>query len=282
MTTTPNVTLTIAGNDASGGAGIGADLKTFAEYGTFGIATLTVIATMDPDTWKHGVTPVDIQVVQDQLDTALSIDKGIDALKTGMLPTFEHIELVARYIKDYNLNNFVLDPVMVCKGDNEVLNPALAEGLRDLLTPLATVATPNLFEAGQLSGLGELKTLDSMKEAAQRIHQLGAAYVVVKGGQTIPGDQAIDVLYDGKDWTFFKTAKLNDGANHGAGCTFAAAITAGLANGLAPKEAIFKAKDFVSAGIAHGFNYNQFVAPVFHSAKRLTNHDASITEEPAH
>lgn len=92
------------------GPELGSVLKTFAEYGTFGIATLTVIASMDPDTWKHSVSPIDVAVVQEQLDTALSVDKGIDAFKTGMLPTFEQIELIESYIKEHQLTNFVLDP----------------------------------------------------------------------------------------------------------------------------------------------------------------------------
>lgn len=269
MVNKPNVALTIAGNDASGGAGIGADLKTFAEYGTFGIATLTVIASMDPDTWKHSVSPIDVAVVQEQLDTALSVDKGIDAFKTGMLPTFEQIELIESYIKEHQLTNFVLDPVMVCKGDDEVLNPELAKGLRDRLTPLATVVTPNLFEAGQLADMPEPTTVDEMKEAAKRIVDLGAQTVVIKGGRGITDEVAIDIFYDGHEFTLLEGEKIKDASNHGAGCTFAAAVTAGLANGLSPKEAVIKAKDFTHVGIQYGFKYNRHVAPVFHSAKRL-------------
>lgn len=270
MSEQPKVTLTIAGNDASGGAGIAADLKTFAEFGTYGIAALTVIATMDPENnWSHGVTPIDAQVVKDQLVTATAGPK-ITALKTGMLPNVAVIETITAHIKEHELENLVVDPVMVCKGEDEVLNPENAEALRDTLTPLATVATPNLFEAGQLSGLGTLYTLDDMKKAAKKIHEKGAQNVVVKGGKALEGDKAVDLFYDGSDFTIFESDKIKGATNHGAGCTFAAAITAGLAHGLTPKKAVAKAKEFVTEAIQSGFEYNQFVGPVFHSGYRLS------------
>lgn len=269
--TQPKITLTIAGNDASGGAGIAADLKTFTEYGTYGIATITSIATMDPENnWKHGVTAVDLDTVKAQLVTATA-GPEIAAFKTGMLPSVAVIELIADHIKEHQLQNFVLDPVMVCKGEDEVLNPENAEALRDILTPLATIATPNLFEAGQISGLGTLKSVEDMKAAAQKITDLGAESVVIKGGSDLAGDQAIDLFYDGTTFTELKTPKIDQPNHHGAGCTFAAAITAGLAEGLSTLEATKKAKDFVLAAIKHGFTYNQFVGPVYHSAQRLAD-----------
>lgn len=268
------LTLTIAGNDASGGAGIAADLKTFAEYGTYGIAALTTIAMMDPDNnWKHNVTPIDAEVVRGQLKTATAGPK-IAALKTGMLPNVPVIEVIAETIREHNLENVVIDPVMVCKGEDEVLNPENANALRDILTPLATVATPNLFEAGQLSGLGTLKNLDDMKEAAKIIHESGAQNVVIKGGKALDGNKAIDLFYDGNEFTVLETEKIEPATNHGAGCTFAAAITAGLARGLAPKEAVLKAKEFVTEAIRSGFEYNQFVGSVFHSGYRLSKQES--------
>lgn len=268
------LTLTIAGNDASGGAGIAADLKTFAEYGTYGIASLTAIATMDPDNnWRHNVTAIDAEVVREQLKTATAGPK-INALKTGMLPNVPIIEVIAESIRENNLENIVIDPVMVCKGEDEVLNPENADALRDILTPMATVATPNLFEAGQLSGLGTLTDLDGMKEAAKIIHESGAKNVVVKGGKALEGNKAVDLFYDGSEFTVLETEKVEPATHHGAGCTFAAAITAGLAKGLEPKEAVLKAKDFVTEAIRGGFEYNQFVGPVFHSGYRLSKQDS--------
>lgn len=272
MTTEPKITLTIAGNDASGGAGIAADLKTFAEYGTFGIASLAVIATMDPATWKHSTYPIDTSILKEQLNTATSNVQRISAFKTGMLPTVESIQLIAGHIKEHDLKNFVLDPVMVCKGEDEVLNPETANALREVLAPLATVATPNLFEAGQLSGLGEPETVEEMKAAAQKIYNLGTKNVVITGGRNIEGNKAIDLFYDG-EFTVLETPKISGGAKHGAGCTFSAAITAGIAQGLSPKDSVKKAKQFVTEAINKGFQYNEHVEPVYHSAYRLNRQD---------
>lgn len=238
-------TLTIAGSDSSGGAGIQADLKTFAEYGTYGLSALTAIATMDPDNnWSHGVTTIDIPVIEAQLKTIFASDEKIAAVKTGMLPNVEIITVVAKAIKDNQLENIVIDPVMVCKGEDEVLNPENANALRDILTPLATVVTPNLFEAGVLSGLGKLTTLEDMKKAAIKIHELGAKNIVIKGGKALAGDKAIDLFYDGSTFNVLKSEKIAPAYNHGAGCTFAAAITAGLAQGLSVEESIIKSKRF--------------------------------------
>lgn len=266
---TPKLTLTIAGNDASGGAGIAADLKTFAEYGTYGIAALTVIATMDPENnWSHGVTPIDAKIVKDQLDTAFA-GPVIAAAKTGMLPNESVISVIAEKLKDYPDTPLVVDPVMVCKGETEVLNPENVTAMKKLLVPLATVITPNLFEAGQLSELGLLHTLEDMKKAAQVIHDKGAKIVVIKGGKALEGEEAIDLIYDGTSFTTLTAKKVPNAANHGAGCTFAAAITAGIAKGSDPINAIKKAKDFVTEAIQAGFEYNEFVGPVFHSGYRL-------------
>lgn len=262
-------TLTIAGSDSSGGAGIQADLKTFEEYGTYGFSALTTIVTMDPDQgWHHNVYPVEPSLVAEQLKTIFA-GGPVDAMKTGMLGSVEIVQVAEQAIKENLQTNVVIDPVMVCKGEDEVLNPESANAIRDLLLPLATVATPNLFEAGVLSGLGKLTTIEEMKEAARLIHLLGTKNVVVKGGKALGGDLAIDVFYDGSEFTVLETAKIEPAYNHGAGCTFAAAITGGLANGLSVHEAVAKAKDFVSAAIRNGYAFNQYVGPVFHGGYRL-------------
>ncbi|EAE6186644.1 pyridoxine/pyridoxal/pyridoxamine kinase [Listeria monocytogenes] len=259
-------TLTIAGSDSSGGAGLQADLKTFEEYGTYGFSAITTIVTMDPDNnWAHGVTPIDAQLVREQLKTILS-GGPVDAMKTGMLGSIDIIKATREAIDKYDLKNVVIDPVMVCKGEDELIQPENAEAIRDLLLPKATITTPNLFEAGQLSGLGKLTTLDDMKKAAKKIIELGAKYVVIKGGKALERDKAIDLLYDGKEFTIYEVEKISPSHNHGAGCTFAAAITAGLAKGLTVEEAVAKAKDFVTAAIKGGFALNEFIGPVWHGA----------------
>ncbi|QES89866.1 bifunctional hydroxymethylpyrimidine kinase/phosphomethylpyrimidine kinase [Rhizosphaericola mali] len=259
-------TLTIAGSDTSGGAGLQADLKTFEEYKTYGLSAITCIVTMDPDhNWKHNVTPIAPELVEAQLKTILS-GEPIQAMKTGMLGSVEIIKIAANAIKTHQLKNVVIDPVMICKGDDEVLQPDSAQAIRELLIPLATVTTPNLFEAGQLSGLGTPKNLEEMKTAAKAIFELGVPHVVIKGGKALAGEKAIDLYYDGTEFHLLEAEKDANNHNHGAGCTFAAAITGGLANGLSVKEAIYKAKDFVTAAIQGGFAFNQFIGPVWHGA----------------
>ncbi|ARD48727.1 bifunctional hydroxymethylpyrimidine kinase/phosphomethylpyrimidine kinase [Sporosarcina sp. P33] len=259
-------TLTIAGSDTSGGAGIQADLKTFQEHGTYGMTAVTVVVTMDPDQqWAHSVYSLPIDVVKAQLKTALST--GIDAIKTGMLSTEEIIRTAGEAIDESGLDHVVIDPVMVCKGEDEVLNPGNTDAMIKYLVPKAEIVTPNLFEAGQLASMKTPKTIDDMKAAAQKIHELGARNVVIKGGKQLDHTAAVDLFYDGSTFTLLKSEKSDTYNNHGAGCTFAAAITANLANGLAIKDAVIEAKQFVAAAIAHGWKLNEYVGPVMHGAK---------------
>lgn len=259
-------TLTIAGSDASGGAGLQADLKTFQEHGTYGMVAVTVIATMDPDNnWSHGVYTLPTDVLKAQMKTTFST--GVDALKTGMLSTEEVIQTVGEGIAESGVKNVVIDPVMVCKGEDEVLNPGTVTAMIQHLMPLALVTTPNLFEAGQLAGIKTPKNVEEMKEAAAKIIALGAKNVVIKGGRSLGLGKAVDLFYDGATFLLLEADKVDTTYNHGAGCTFAAAITANLANGLSVKEAVLEAKSFVAAAIQHGWKLNQFVGPVMHGAK---------------
>ena len=264
--TTIKKVLTVAGSDSSGGAGLQADLKTFQEYGTFGFTAITSIVTMDPDHgWNHAVYPVNAEQVRQQLKTVLS-GSPLDAMKTGMLGSIEIIELLTETIDQYHLQNVVIDPVMVCKGESEVLQPENGIAIRELLLPRATIVTPNLFEAGQLAGMRNISTVQEMKEAARIIYELGVKHVVIKGGKSVEGDRAVDLLFDGLEFTLFEEAKLETSHNHGAGCTFAAAIAAGLAKGLTVRDAVAKAKMFTTEGIKNGFAFNPFVGPVWHGA----------------
>ncbi|QHE63487.1 pyridoxine/pyridoxal/pyridoxamine kinase [Rossellomorea vietnamensis] len=263
-------TLTIAGSDTSGGAGIQADLKTFQEHGVYGMTALTTVVTMDPDNhWHHNVHPLSIDTLEAQLETVMSV--GIDAMKTGMLGTVEIIELAAKKIDAFGLNKVVIDPVMVCKGEDEVLHPETTDAMREHLLQRATVVTPNLFEAGHLAGTGPIKTIDEMKEAAKKIHDLGAKNVVIKGGKQLKHDKALDLFFDGNEFSLLEEEKVETTYNHGAGCTFAAAITANLANGQDVKEAVTNAKSFVTAAIKHGFKLNEYVGPVMHGAYNRFN-----------
>ncbi|MED2762406.1 pyridoxine/pyridoxal/pyridoxamine kinase [Bacillus thuringiensis] len=264
---TLNKALTIAGSDTSGGAGIQADLKTFQELGVYGMTSLTTIVTMDPHNgWAHNVFPIPASTLKPQLETTIE-GVGVDALKTGMLGSVEIIEMVAETIEKHNFKNVVVDPVMVCKGADEALHPETNDCLRDVLVPKALVVTPNLFEAYQLSGV-KINSLEDMKEAAKKIHALGAKYVLIKGGSKLGTETAIDVLYDGETFDLLESEKIDTTNTHGAGCTYSAAITAELAKGKPVKEAVKTAKEFITAAIRYSFNINEYVGPTHHGAYR--------------
>jgi len=264
---TLNKALTIAGSDTSGGAGIQADLKTFQELGVYGMTSLTTIVTMDPHNgWAHNVFPIPASTLKPQLETTIE-GVGVDALKTGMLGSVEIIEMVAETIKKHNFKNVVVDPVMVCKGADEALHPETNDCLRDVLVPKALVVTPNLFEAYQLSGV-KINSLEDMKEAAKKIHALGAKYVLIKGGSKLGTETAIDVLYDGETFELLESEKIDTTNTHGAGCTYSAAITAELAKGKPVKEAVKTAKEFITAAIRYSFKINEYVGPTHHGAYR--------------
>ncbi|SOC43035.1 bifunctional hydroxymethylpyrimidine kinase/phosphomethylpyrimidine kinase [Salinicoccus kekensis] len=269
-------TLTIAGTDVSGGAGIAADLKTFQEHETYGMSVIVTTVTMDPKTWSHRVFPTALEVVDSQIETALSISP--DAIKTGMLPSEEVIERAKTAFLNSGAKFFVIDPVMVCKGDDEVLNPGLVDAMIEHLLPHATIVTPNLVEAGHLTRRKTPKTLDEVKECAVEIVRQGAQHVIIKGGTGIEGDKAIDVYYDGDEFHLLTTEKIDASYNHGAGCTFAAAITAKLAKGETPLEAVRSAKAFVTSAIKNGWRLNEHVGVVRHGAAN-TVEEIKVKEE---
>lgn len=258
--------LTIAGSDSTGGAGIQADLKTFEEYGVFGFSSLTSIVTMDPNNgWSHDVTSISEELLQKQL---ISVFAGgpVDVLKTGMMGNEKNIAVASQFIEEYGLKNVVIDPVIACKGTAQILQPKSVAGIKKYLLPQALITTPNLEEAGILSGLGDLENLNDMKKAAEIIHQMGAQNVIVKGGHRLASDRAIDLFYDGKDYQVLEGRLFSTDFNHGAGCTFAAAIAAGIAKGYSVFDACKTAKTFVAAGIEHGVSINPYVGHIWHGA----------------
>jgi pyridoxine kinase len=257
--------LSIAGSDCSGGAGIQADLKTFQERDVYGMTALTVIVSMD-ENWGHHVLPLPLEKIEAQIETTAR-GIGADAVKTGMLFTPEIIELVARKIEQYQMKNVVVDPVLICKGGGEVLQPETVISLQKALVPKATIVTPNLYEAAALSGQPPIKTVEEMMEAAKKIYDLGPSYVLIKGGRLEDRD-AIDLLYDGKTFETFETERIDTTYTHGAGCTYSAAITAELAKGKSIREAVQTAKAFITEAIRHSFPLNEFVGPTRHSAYR--------------
>lgn len=257
--------LTIAGSDSGGGAGIQADLKTFEEYGTFGLSSITSILSVDPDTKQPNIFPIPIEIVEQQLKTAYS-GGTFSAVKIGLLGSLPVISLLANQLKATKQGKIVLDPVMAVKVNQEVLQPDLVKAMIAELLPLADVVTPNLIEAKILANMSEIVTKDDLKKAALKIYDLGAKNVIIKGGTRFPGDLATDLFYDGNDFHFIQAPKIDTKTNHGAGCSFAAAITAGLAKGLTPYKATLLAKKYVTSAIEKGIYLNDFTGYVWHGA----------------
>lgn len=243
--------LTIAGSDSGGGAGIQADLKVFAARGVFGTSALTAI-TAQNTTGVQGVFELPADFVSQQIDSVMS-DIGADAWKTGMLSNAQIIRAVANRARHHGVQRLVVDPVMVAAGGHPLLRPEARDALKQALLPLAYVVTPNHHEAQVLTGL-EVRTLDDMRQAAKAIHHMGARHVVVKGGHLPHTADAVDVLYDGQVFTEFSAPRVNTPNTHGTGCTFASAIAAELAKGYGAREAVQRAKAYLTAALKAAIN----------------------------
>lgn len=254
--------MTIAGSDSSGGAGIQADLKTFAALGVYGTSAVTAV-TAQNTVGVQGVYELPAEFVGLQIDSVVS-DIGVDAVKTGMLANAEIIAIVAAKVQEYGLPNLVVDPVMVAKSGAPLLRSEARDALIRLLLPLAVVVTPNLHEARVLTGL-EISDLADMQRAAETIYALGASHVVVKGGH-LPGEQSVDVLFDGRDFTLLYAPRLDTRNTHGTGCTFASAIAAGLAKGQNVAEAVRGAKTFITTALGHALDIGHGHGPLHHLA----------------
>ena len=239
----------IAGSEATGGAGIQADLKAFQELGVYGMGTITCIVSFDPkNNWNHRFVPIQPGVIADQIEAATACH-DLDVVKLGMLGTADTIDVVEEALKRQEWRHVVLDPVLICKGQEPGAALDTDKALTAQILPLATVITPNHFEARTLAGMESIDTVDDLIEAARRIHALGPQHVVVKGGTELPGPDAVDVHFDGEDVTVLSAPKIGEERVSGAGCTFAAAITAELAKGTDVDTAVRIAKDMVRAGI---------------------------------
>ncbi|WP_016932610.1 bifunctional hydroxymethylpyrimidine kinase/phosphomethylpyrimidine kinase [Rhodococcus sp. R1101] len=239
----------IAGSEATGGAGLQVDLKTFQQLGVYGVGTTTCIVSFDPkNDWGHRFFPVPAEVIADQIEAATAAH-DLDVVKIGMLGTPTTIDVVAEGLEKQSWRHVVLDPVLICKGQEAGAALDTDNALRAQVLPHATVVTPNLFEARMLSGMDEITSVDQLVEAARRIHDLGPQYVVAKGGVELDGEDAVDVLFDGSEVTLLTAPKVGNERVSGAGCTLAAAITAELAKGGSVADAAARAKDFVTVGI---------------------------------
>ncbi|MCE5215420.1 bifunctional hydroxymethylpyrimidine kinase/phosphomethylpyrimidine kinase [bacterium] len=255
------VALTIAGSDSGGGAGIQADLKTFTVLGVYGMSAITAITVQNTEEvrWSQALSP---DLVTAQIDAVMD-DIGCDAAKTGMLVDAPIVSAVADRVRLYGIANLVVDPVMIAKSGDALLQASAREAVLKELLPLARVVTPNLHEAAALTGL-EVEDLTGMREAARRIAQHGPEAVIVKGGHL--DDRPLDLVYlrDTGEEVLLEGQRFDTKNTHGTGCTFSAAIAAGLASGLALIEAIKRAKEFISLAIENGLELGHGHGPTGH------------------
>jgi hydroxymethylpyrimidine/phosphomethylpyrimidine kinase len=251
--------LTIAGSDSGAGAGIQADLKTFAALGVYGTSALTAITAQN----TRGVTKITTlapEIVTAQIE-AIIADIGAHALKTGMLANAAIIASVAQMIEKYRLRNLVVDPVMVATSGDPLINKNAVTALRARLIPLAAVVTPNVSEAEQLTGM-TLTSPEDFAQAARQIIDMGARSVIIKGGHRV--GPALDLFYDGRRFRPLRAARIRTKNTHGTGCTFSAAIAAYLAKGEKIDSAVVLAKKYITSAIAEAFPVGSGHGPVHH------------------
>jgi hydroxymethylpyrimidine/phosphomethylpyrimidine kinase len=251
--------LTIAGSDSGGGAGIQADLKTFAALGVYGMSVITAVTAQNTQ-GVYQVAELEPGMVKAQIDAVFS-DIRVDAVKIGMVSNADIIGQIAVSLREWRATNIVIDPVMVSKSRHRLLSPEAIEALKDELFPLAAIVTPNLPEAAELVG-HEVVGEPGMEDAARKIHALGSGSVLVKGGH-LEGE-AVDLLFDGTRVIRFSNPRLNNNNTHGTGCTLSSAIAAHIAQGCELEQAVAKAKEYLTGAIENGFSVGQGVGPVHH------------------
>lgn len=251
--------LTIAGSDSSGGAGIQADLKTFAAHGTFGMSVITAV-TAQNTCGVIKVQDIDCEIVQAQIEAVFD-DIRVDAVKIGMVSRPEIIETIADCLLKYKPEIIVVDPVMISKSGYPLLAPEACETLIKRLLPLATLLTPNLPETEAITGL-QVTDKSAMVRAAAAIIELGAKAVLVKGGHL--ADKADDLLFDGEKQYWFAGERIATKNTHGTGCTLSSSLAANLAKKMSLPEAVKASKAYVTEAIAHGLDIGGGCGPTHH------------------
>lgn len=265
MTRSLTKALTIAGSDSGGGAGIQADLKTFMAHGVYGASVVTGITAQN----TRGVQAIELvapALVTAQIEAVLD-DIGADAVKTGMLGSAEIITAVADALQRYRVERLVVDPVMVAKSGDRLLATTAVTALTKRLLPLALVITPNLPEASDLLGR-PVEQVAEMAAAARDLHALGPRYVLLKGGH-LPGNEVVDLLYDGHDYRQWRSPRIPTRHTHGTGCTYSAAIAALLGQGRPVVEAIDQARAYLVGAIEQAIAVGAGQSPVHHLYRGL-------------
>lgn len=273
--------LTIAGSDSCGGAGIQADLKTFSANGTFGMSVITAITAQNTQgVWA--VEDLSPQIIEAQID-AIFKDIEVDGVKIGMVSKIETIDAISKKLNEYKPKNVVLDPVMISKSGFDLLKPESKKALIENLIPLSSIITPNIPEAldiietykemykdndeysellKEAETLTTIETREQMETAAKIIHFIGAPNVLLKGGHL--ADDAVDILYDGKEFHYFEGERIHTKNTHGTGCTLSSAICANLALGYSLTESIKRAKEYITEAIKHSLDIGHGVGPTNH------------------
>lgn len=271
----PPLVLTIAGFDPTSGAGVTADIKTIAANQAYGVACITALTIQDSQ-GARGFRSVPAAFFEEQLDCLLS-DLPPKAVKIGMLGSQETVEVVARQLKRHEAPWIVLDPIFAATSGSTLSDEGSWNQMRKRLLPMTSVLTPNLAEAEKLSGLKVEKAAD-VEPAARALHQMGARYVVIKGGHW--GERPVDYLFDGERLVSLAADRVRTPNTHGTGCTFSAALAANLANGRAVQDAVVMAKAYLTAALKQSYAIGAGAGPVNH-LYRLQESPVSRNVDPA-
>ena len=255
------VCLTIAGSDSGGGAGIQAEIKAMQANGVFAASVITAV-TAQNTTSVTAAFDLPVSLIESQFDAVVS-DMQIAATKTGMLSSVAIIEAVADRLEHNDTGPLVVDPVMISKSGFNLLQADAVDALRERILPLASIITPNTHEAALLVGK-EINDEADAHEAATRIHEMGPAAVLVKGGHLSDEKDAIDVLFDGEDFLVLRSERVDTPHTHGTGCTCAAALTANLAKGYSLRDAAVRSKQYVTEAIRAGLPIGSGHGPTDH------------------
>ncbi|TKC19163.1 bifunctional hydroxymethylpyrimidine kinase/phosphomethylpyrimidine kinase [Robertmurraya kyonggiensis] len=251
--------LTIAGSDSGGGAGIQADLKSFAANGVYGMSVITAVTAQNTQEVRS-VQDIDNEIILDQIEVVFD-DIPVDAVKIGMLSSPATVETVADALKKYEPKHIVLDPVMVSKGGHHLLRQEAIQSLKEKMIPLATIITPNIPEAEVLIG-GEIVSSEDMLSACRQLRELGAKTVLLKGGHLEGAPN--DLLYDGESFHWFSGERIQTKNTHGTGCTLSSAIAANLAKGHTLYDSVKLAKHYITIAIEHSLALGHGHGPTNH------------------
>ena len=257
--------LTIAGSDSCGGAGIQADLKAFSANYVYGMSVITAVTAHNTQ-GVFSVQDIDDEIIKNQID-AIFTDIRVDGVKIGMVSKIETINAIAEELRQYKPTNLIIDPVMISKSGFSLLKPESKKTLIKNLLPLADLITPNIPEAEEIlkeigSSIINIKTKEDMCDACKELIKLGCKNVLLKGGHL--DGEAIDVLFNGEEFHYFTSERIDTKNTHGTGCTLSSTITANLARGLSMEEAISEAKRYITVAIKHSLDIGKGVGPTNH------------------